>query len=709
MVRADPAATRLSELDDLITSAITQLTQAPPTAVDKDVMLRLRLARASHNLDERTNLLTRATQLRLPRHHAALVLATQARREALDGSAAEAIEFWRHAVGHAIHEGHTDNAAGWLYAIRATNIRYARRISSMDEEHLLAQALPKTGHGQLVRRVRNPEADARRAALNDDTGRAIVAARRWLADCIVTGSWAEEEAAARLLGDLYARNAEPIRATSCYRWSGNTKKAVELADNVGDLPLHRRPVLSGPWWQQTASLAVIAAQQDLLDDDTAGKLLSALLDQIRRGRAGELIEDPTRSLTLQATKTVCALGGRGSSDDARALLDLFAADVARAENQYQCHDEQHVQACQAIITQHPELTLLALERIIDLAEVGTHKALNALHTPCVIDLLRDPSPDHPPTSAPVLTTSQRQRLRERLHAIAASGRRYEAGLAIAVLGENDPATTQRAFEARDRILNRSEPDGCTYTFGSRIVPDSYLVSFLSPTDQRACLDKLLAVAADRRETAGSRQDALTAAANLVLDQDTAARSAVHARSRAFVAGTEDGSALDAETTNPHPLSAMKIRLASASLRAAGLHLALCSAVTGDERMWVRDQAAIMLGADDPALVRRAAVTLPRLGAEIMTDLDASLLSGHPLPVVRELAAFLASADPIKYAGALQQLTTDSDRRVRVQLAQRLHAAHDEAGPEQTVTGQLLATLSADIRHSVRRAATGLGS
>jgi hypothetical protein len=59
----------------------------------------------------------------------------------------------------------------------------------------------------------------------------------------------------------------------------------------------------------------------------------------------------------------------------------------------------------------------------------------------------------------------------------------------------------------------------------------------------------------------------------VLDQSDAAKAAVHARSRAFVDGDQDGSFLDGETTNPHPPSTMKINLGSASLRAAGLRLA----------------------------------------------------------------------------------------------------------------------------------------
>lgn len=174
--------------------------------------------------------------------------------------------------------------------------------------------------------------------------------------------------------------------------------------------------------------------------------------------------------------------------------------------------------------------------------------------------------------------------------MAATGR-YRAGLAVSELGEADEAVTERAVQARDRLLNRPEPDGQTSSFGTRLVPDSYLVTFLDLTDQQACLDKMLTLAADRRETAQNRQAALTAASNLVIDQTEDVKPHVHAHSRAFVDGDQDGSFLDSETTNPHPLSTMRISFGSASLRAAGLRLAQYSAVTDDHRMWVRDRAA----------------------------------------------------------------------------------------------------------------------
>lgn len=305
-----PTFARLGELDDLLTSALNQLRDtAAARRTDKDTAIRLQLLRAHYDDDERSALLSQARQLRLPRAHAALVLAAQARRDFLDGAAEEALEHWRQAVGHAIHEGRTDDAAGWLYAIRAVNTRYGPWTDQLDEEHLLAQALPKTGRGELIRRVRNLQNDALRAALAAKPVTAIRAARRWLADSIVTGDWVDETAAAELLGDLYAGNTELRRAAACYEWAGCTEKVISLAATAGERALPPTPVGSGPWWQQCSSLAVVAAQHDLLDDDTAGQLLTALLDAVTRGRAGNLVEGPTHSLTLEATKApACSQG-----------------------------------------------------------------------------------------------------------------------------------------------------------------------------------------------------------------------------------------------------------------------------------------------------------------------------------------------------------------------------------------------------------------
>lgn len=158
---------------------------------------------------------------------------------------------------------------------------------------------------------------------------------------------------------------------------------------------------------------------------------------------------------------------------------------------------------------------------------------------------------------------------------------------------------------------------------------------------------------------------------------------------------------------------MKVNLGTASLRAAGLHLAHYSAVTKDDRMWVRECAVAMLASSDERLVRQGAKTLSSLGEDVVGDIDAALLSTHPLPIVRQLAAIVAAAAPARCTRTMQNLATDPDGSVRRLLAERLRRqaatgdtgeAHQRAA-RAAIVG-VLGTLHHDLRHSVRRAATG---
>jgi hypothetical protein len=248
------------------------------------------------------------------------------------------------------------------------------------------------------------------------------------------------------------------------------------------------------------------------------------------------------------------------------------------------------------------------------------------------------------------------------------------------------------------------------TFGDKSIAfDSYLVvDVLGSADQQACLDKVLNIAGNRGETAPTRQHALKAATALVCEQDQETKSRIHERSRAFAVGTEDGSALDMETTNPHPLNTVKIDFGSPSLQSDGLQLAGSSATTPNERAWVRDRASIMLGSNDPTTVQGAAMALFRLETEILGGLDANLLAAHQSHVVRELSALVAAANPVRFAVALRRLAGDGDRRVQIQLARKLYALHGDAtGQAESTIAEILNSLSMDVRHSVRRASIGL--
>lgn len=695
----------LAAIDSLIGWAIRSdatFTHSPPKT---DVLLHLRLARAHYDEHEASILLASARQLRLSRPQSALVLASQARRDAYDGAVDAALEHWRQAIATAIQGGNTEDASGWLYSIRGLHVRYGPWTDLMDEEHLLAQALPRGGE-RLFRRVRDFGSDARQAALSENPIEAIQAARRWLADSIALGDWIDEWAAAELLGDMYAAYSEPERAAGAYVHAGETGKLETLAKAAGDRLLLEPAVGARPWWQETASLSCIATQQDLLSNELASSLLPSLIDLVVRTRAGELRDSPTRALGVQATRTACALAGRGTSEDAIELLDILATDLSRQENQYYLHDDQHVQACLDVADSHAKLRVLAVERILDLADVGTSAALEALTSELVLQTTRARGPGK---SSPQSANRDKSAdtppawLRERLEGLASKGR-AQAIHALAELGSLD-MILPAALEARARILARREPDGRTFTPFSGLVNDSYLASFLSVAEQKACLYKVLTIAADRRELASNRQEALTAAANLVISQAAEVKEDVHQKSRAYAQGVFDGSALDDEMTKPHPLNIVRLNFGPATLRAQGLQLAFNSAATPAQSAWVRDAAIELLSLSDEQSVAAGAVTLSRLPDVIQGALDPALLATHHLPVVRQLAAVIGVEAPGRYKTTILALTRDRDKSVRILLAKKLSSSLGQYNNtvDDDVAGTALTHLKRDQRHSVRSA------
>lgn len=102
--------------------------------------------------------------------------------------------------------------------------------------------------------------------------------------------------------------------------------------------------------------------------------------------------------------------------------------------------------------------------------------------------------------------------------------------------------------------------------------------------------------------------------------------------------------------------------------------------------------------------------LARLPADILSNLDAALLAGHPLAVVRQLAVLAAVAEPSNHASTLRALAADPDAVVRILLAHRLHELRSAgstgkaAASDETTIDSLLSILTSDVRHSVRRAA-----
>ncbi|WP_326920442.1 hypothetical protein [Actinophytocola sp.] len=686
---------RLPELDALVRQAIDGA--AGQDTDNADLVVRLRLVRAEYDQRERQALLKAATRHAVAGAHAALISAREARRCCLEGRAEEALEAWRDAVHDGIHAGFSADAANWLYAIRSLNVQYGPWTTDLDDEHRLAQALRATASGRLLERVRKPSEAARAAFVSGRPIEAVLWARRWLIDSVVTGSWASEMEAVEFLGDLYRNNREPGLAAVFYQRAGRVKKVTELAGEVGDVVLPVGALSDEPWWVLCARAAQASAQADLLDDQTAATLLEQLTDLAARGRAGELIDSPTDALTLHAAQSACELAARArliERPQFSSCLPLTSPESRIAT----ATDKQHAEACAQIALAHPGLAVIALTRLLDLAHYDVQHAQKILVRDEVLAVLSGRADELPPKSA-ALPEADRTRLRDRVIELAEQGR-YLADVVLSDLDPKYPLVSQHAEQARSRILQRPDPNPTQVSFGTSLVSDAYLTRTLSAEQTRACLDKLMSIATDPREAASNRQDALTAASNLVLEQEPAVKAETFALARGFVTGDHDGSHLDELTGEPHPLSAFKITMGSASLRGPGLRLAHKSATTADEQEWVRDQAMNLLRSSDQHDIHIGASVLAGLPADITRMIDANLLAGHQHSIVQQVSALLSMNEPERYPELLPRLATDHDFRVRRTLAQ---AVVRDNNPTPTAVRTVLEILTQDPRHSVRSA------
>jgi hypothetical protein len=692
----EPAS--VHKIQDIIETAIERVEQDAPAS---SIKLRLRLVRAEYDDNERRGLLKSARRHSVPGHEAALISAREARRCALAGCAEDASEAWRDAIHKAIHAGLCDDAADWLYAIRALNTRYGPLTVDLNDEHRLAQALRGTSSNRILDRNRDPREAAMSALVRGDFPWAVLFAKRWLIDSCVTGAWEQELQAAMILADIYADNREPACAAALYQRVGVSKKAAELAGNVGDLVLPTTSWVDQPWWVVHVQAAQVSAQKDLLDTQTANSRLAELIDLTRRGRSGELMDSPYGSLTQQAAKSACELAFLGTEQQAQEVLDLLSADVERPKNRISLTDDEHADACVNIALAHPGLAHTALTRLVDLASFDAKPAQAALVRNEVLALLSDDEEDWSVASGlrDVLSVDAKVALRERIISMAEKGQ-YLADVALMAIDPSHALVLQRARAARDSILTRPDPDSSSTTFGTEIRREARLVSLLPPDEVQSCLGKLMAVASDTNEVASNRQDALIGASLLVPGQSSAVRVDVFEKARLFAIGDLDGSAFDEYTRDPHPLSAFKIRLGVASLQGAGLRLAYAAADDPEQHNWVLGHAFELLRSDVRNDIVAAAIVIYELPPEITSSVNAALLFNNVNYAVRQTAVLLALRHPERYETNLNEIAAGPNYRMRRTLAEGI-ARLEGALPDPLIP--VCSTLRQDCRYSVRNA------
>jgi hypothetical protein len=484
----------------------------------------------------------------------------------------------------------------------------------------------------------------------------------------------------------------------CFHYTGSIDELKALIATAGDILLPIGQLRGAPFWTLAARVSLVAEQADLIADADTTVLLDDVTALANAVGQGEVADGPDRPLYRHATRAMCALAGRGTAGQAQHVLDLLASHVHRPENHYDITDDWHADACLTIAWSHPSLRGTAIMRLLDLAAGHADRAVRLLGNTDVPILIR--TIDETETALHTRNEQNTAAIIARLTEIAATGQRM-AQLALAEVKPDHPDVATYALAARDQILGRPQAVPNTASIGTGLTTLSGLVRFLSVQDRQQCVDKLLSVATDRNEPALNRQEALTALRGLSADLPEPARARVFAMAQQFASGTQDGSALDDFTAIPHPLSAIRINLGSASLRGHGLLLATAVATAPDEYAWARTQIQDLLGSTDGYDLSCAALAATWLPAQAIA-LDPRTLSTHPVVALRQLAARLWARNPGTFADVGARLVSDSDPDVRRHLANVLRHIDCHDAPGLAAVGAVQETLHKDRRYSVRK-------
>lgn len=129
----------------------------------------------------------------------------------------------------------------------------------------------------------------------------------------------------------------------------------------------------------------------------------------------------------------------------------------------------------AIAKAHPDVAMKALTRLFDLAEGGAQKALELVVDDEVISLLAARHERAEPVKGSDLSDSLAEEdlieLRTRVGRLNDGGL-YLADVARALVDPGNAAVRKRAEQARDRIVQRPDPEPGHAEFGTSLVPDS---------------------------------------------------------------------------------------------------------------------------------------------------------------------------------------------------------------------------------------------
>lgn len=603
---------------------------------------------------------------------AALVIARSARHLTLVPSPQAAVARWRDAIERACMAQLNDDAADWLYALRAVRIENSLLGPDINDLHRHAQALRSAGNGTIL-----PEAySAHERGLNDLRDQkwpdAFEELQRYLWRAVVGASWVDELEAHELLGDLFAQTGRGFEAVQHYIAAGSGTKleafAEVLREQAVGFPIElltRRP------WERTAAFEFATKCSELIVDDDARKWCSAAFQEIKEHPQPAAFGSPDP--WLAAFAAFGQLAELSSKNDAREFLAISKELLPRGPGKYRRSDEAQVFALIGIARAHVDLRTEALDQLLQAVLFDQRMAERALQHGG--DLLRS-DPDR-------VAAAISEAANENLY----------AALALVISGaDTAPLVPLAARRLEAAIAPRVHQPG-QMTFGTGLSQTAGLVTALPEDDRLRFAKGMLDFARDEQESSHNRYDALAALRAIACHLPAAVRSELFDAVLPFALGEADG----AESDELFPgasdlLRRFTVHIGNSPLAGAGVMAAATLAGSDVQYAAVERVAVKLLSGADELMFNSIAAALVALPIDKVT-LPVGVLAAHPSPWLRALAAVLWVKRPNEPEEIGVRLARDASRHVRDSLAGGLSSEARHASVREI--------LEQDPRRSVR--------
>ena len=607
----------------------------------------------------------------------ALVLARYARRLTLVPQPRPSVARWRDAVERACVEGLNDDAADWLYALRAVRLLNGLMGDDINDLHRHAQALRAAGSGTLLPEP-YPARERGLAGLRDEQWPdALEAVRRYLWQSVVGADWCGELEAHEMLGDLFVQTGRGHEAIRHYVIAGESDKAVKLASAARDEQV-RLPgdLLTLRPWERTAAFSFAAAAADLIVDEDARYWCGVAFREVTDHPQSAPLGAPNPMLA--AFKAFGQLAAVSSVEQAQRFLEIGRELIPRQPNAYHFTDEDHVHALIGIARTHPELRAEALDQLLRALLVDQRMAELLLRHGH--DLLRD-------DSNKIVTAVGK----------AAAGGSLYAALALVWAKADTRQAEPLAHQQLEAALAPRVHQPGVHAFGTGLGQTAALVTVLPESDRVRFARGMLDFANDHEEMAHNRQEALVALRSIARRIPDDVRDQLYEHILPFAKGRYTSAEADAYfPATADPLERFKLSFGDASLAPTALTAAAALARNPEQYSAIQRNAMVQLRDATDEHTNSIAVALASLPPEAVR-VPLEFLASHPSHWLRALAAVIWAQRTDQPEEIGIALARDWSRDVRWSLAGSLRKDDRHQG--------VRAILSSDPRRSIRHRLT----